>query len=227
MQRGCKISFFFIEKNSFGDGLTARMSDLKDLLGSDDEDEEVINEFVPKTGEDELNEEEFASENVKEEPTAPRKNADLSNLLGESDEEDEMDIDDEKITTSQPKENELDKIFGEAVTDVNDQTRTRSKIKSQLNLPKAYKIQPKLKTIFLRMPNFVKIQPNPYESSYYDAEEEKREFDAATTAVIRYRFNKQDKIESNARILQWSDGSQQLVVGDAVFEMKTVPTENW
>jgi hypothetical protein len=196
-------------------------SDLNDLLGSDDESEGINSPS-----------QEEKTDTLFDEPTGKEKQtpAEVSNYLGSSDDEEaEMEV--ENYSTSQhPRisHNELDKIFGETEEGINRQQQLKkSKIASKLILPNSFKINPNSKTVFLRTPNFVKISTKLYESSLYRPEEEKKEFDSATS-VIRHRLaSNGNTIESNARLIQWSDGSQQLIVGDAVFDMKSVPTDNW
>jgi hypothetical protein len=184
------------------------MSELNDLLGSEDEeefvDEEKIEQAPLKT-----NKMEIQSNNV-------------DSYLG-SEDEDEMDIDN---FVAPAKRNELDKIFGQVSAE--QDTKSKRKIRSQLKLPNPYKIDSSLDTIFVRTPNFVKIQTKPFNAKEYEMDEEKKEFDNVTS-VMRYRIslNNPSEMESNTRLVRWSDGSQQLIVGEAVFDLKVVPTENW
>ena len=84
----------------------------------------------------------------------------------------------------------------------------------------------------------MKIQPAPFESSTHDVESEKCNFGKAT-AVIRWRFRRDSSgsimkdaqgnplRESNARLVKWSDGSYQMVVGTEVFRVETPSLQNW
>jgi hypothetical protein len=201
-------------------------SDLKDLLGSDDESE-GINSPSREEKSDPLFDEPPVVASASKKEQIP---VDVNNYLGSSDDEEaEMEVENYPASQhSRVSHNELDKIFGETEEGIiSKQQLKKSKIASKLVLPNSFKINPNSKTVFLRTPNFVKISTKLYESSLYQPEEEKKEFDSATS-VIRHRLASDgNTVESNARLIQWSDGSQQLVVGDAVFDMKSVPTDNW
>jgi RNA polymerase-associated protein LEO1 len=208
------------------------MADLNDLLGSEDEDDYGEEEKVSSQPKEEkkdsnlndlLGSDDDEAEDDKPAPPAAKKEKtkDVNSYLGDSG--DEMEID--ELPPAQPttQKNELDHIFGRVATETD--SKSKQKIKTQLNLGPAFKVDSNLKTIFLRTPNFVKIQTNPYNADEYDMNEEKKEFDGATS-VIRYRLDGK-QLASNARLIKWSDGTQQLIVGDAVFDMKIVPTDNW
>lgn len=206
------------------------MSELNDLLGSDDEEEQEFlnNDNALVSSANKANEHLEGTKDLNKTDDTPAANgSNLDDLLGASDEDDDMEVDGPGPSAHEEKvSNELDKILGVSEDD-NEPNRNRSRIKSQLQLPRAFKVPPHSKTIFLRTPNFVKIQSQAFDKNIYQAEEERKEFDGATS-VIRYRsVDSSPKFESNARLLQWSDGTQQLVVGDAIFDMKVVPTENW
>mmetsp|Transcript_21059 Transcript_21059/g.30418 ORF Transcript_21059/g.30418 Transcript_21059/m.30418 type:complete len:503 (+) Transcript_21059:28-1536(+) len=88
--------------------------------------------------------------------------------------------------------------------------------------------------ILLRTPNFLKIQSTAFDPATYNGDLENELFPQATS-VIRWRYKTNslgEKIigadgkpirESNARLVKWSDGSYQLVVGDEVFNAGVLP----
>lgn len=90
---------------------------------------------------------------------------------------------------------------------------------------------------YLRTPNFIKISTQAFDRSTYDVKEEKAAFGKAT-AVIRWRFRHDDQggllygpdgqplRQSNAKLVKWSDGSLQCIVGNEVFKVETPPLQN-
>ncbi|EHA57363.1 hypothetical protein MGG_16287 [Pyricularia oryzae 70-15] len=74
----------------------------------------------------------------------------------------------------------------------------------------------------LKVPQFMKIVPEQYnEDSYeptaWDLSEDKKKYPAS---VIRWRKNPETgKLESNANIYRWSDGSISVAVGDQHYDM--------
>ena len=69
-----------------------------------------------------------------------------------------------------------------------------------------------------KLPNSLAIDPEPFLHSTFEG----CEFEGPT---IRWRYstvNGEQVMESNARLVTWSDGSQTLSVGGDVFQMKTI-----
>lgn len=167
----------------------------------------------------------------------------LNDLLGNSDDESEhnenVNDGNNEIVPGQEelRSNELDQILGKV--DVKPSFKdSRIKTKSRVVLPSTFKVPTNNVSVFVRTPNFIKIQTEVFEKDLYDDKNERELFDGST-AVVRWR-NKVDEngqvvldstgkpiMESNARMIQWSDGSVQLVVGDAVFQCKNVDVDNW
>lgn len=175
----------------------------------------------------------------------------LNDLLGNSDDDSDHDKDFstkdngiQNISNSngeqaETRSNELDQILGKADSKfaLKDQ---KAKTKSRVLLPSTYKVASDDVSVFVRTPNFIKIQAEEYDEALYDGmvDAERKEFDGST-AVVRWRLKRDENgevvldstgkpvKESNARMIQWSDGSVQLVVGDAVFQCKNVDVDNW
>jgi len=87
-----------------------------------------------------------------------------------------------------------------------------------------------------RFPNFLSVEPRPFDQEYYEDEvEEDDDLDEEGRTrlklkvenTIRWRKSAledgTEKVESNARIVKWSDGSQSLIVGNEKFDLKTMP----
>eukprot|EP00511_Aplanochytrium_stocchinoi_P000557 CAMPEP_0204844124 /NCGR_PEP_ID=MMETSP1346-20131115/48380_1 /ASSEMBLY_ACC=CAM_ASM_000771 /TAXON_ID=215587 /ORGANISM="Aplanochytrium stocchinoi, Strain GSBS06" /LENGTH=531 /DNA_ID=CAMNT_0051983385 /DNA_START=143 /DNA_END=1739 /DNA_ORIENTATION=- len=90
---------------------------------------------------------------------------------------------------------------------------------------------------YVKVPNFLHICPYAFNEHQYSENHEKKEMEEAgkglLDSVIRWRY-KQDAIknkvldengnpilESNAKFVEWSDGSVQLLIGEQIFDVKT------
>lgn len=193
----------------------ATKNELDDLLGSESEGEQNY-------------------KSVKETPvkSAPSKRPSVDDLLGLSDDDDDSQnvFKEDEDSLSERDDNKkseqyLDKILGKIKVEPG---KVKTKTTSEIDITSSYKIPSSVESIFLRTPNFIKIQPQKYDP--YDDEiyaKEKQMF-AGATSVIRHRVNPITKeLESNARFVKWDDGTYQLIVGDATFNVKIVPTDNW
>lgn len=166
----------------------------------------------------------------------------LNDLLG-SDDESEHSLNhedgDENVRPNEQEDsrtNELDQILGKV--DVKTTKDQRVKTQSKVVLPATYKVPADNASVFVRTPNFIKIQMEEYDEALYNDDTERTLFEGST-AVVRWRVQRDENgeivcdsagkpiKESNARMIQWSDGSMQLVVGDAVFQCKNVDVDNW
>eukprot|EP01041_Mallomonas_annulata_P011858 gene11858-24850_t len=142
--------------------------------------------------------------------------------------------------------NELDEIFGSdddglgplgSQEEISKQVNVKSTSSSKLYLPRAPRIPPENLTMVLKMPKFVKMETEPFYADKYDAESEQRQF-GDVTAVIRWRYkidhtgepikdnDGKPVMESNARLVKWSDGSYQILVGDDTFEGRVAKQSN-
>lgn len=63
---------------------------------------------------------------------------------------------------------------------------------------------------FVKLPSYCQISTRPYSRETYESE-------ASAETVIRYRkvldASGKETIETNARLVRWSDGSSQLLIG--------------
>ena len=84
----------------------------------------------------------------------------------------------------------------------------------------------------VQLPKIVTINPEQYDAASFDAEAEEREFKRPVHNMIRWRYVSNDDSylhesemdrESNANIIQWSDGTFGLAIGDEVFELDEFP----
>lgn len=225
-------------------------SEINQLLGDSSDDDDEVN--VPLDGNQEL-----SAGEVDELPEGHNSNKDeLHDLLGDSDDDgdgptitrDSYDstsgkilIDEQPLIATIRSVNDLDDILG--ARDADEVTKsptkdTKDRSMSKMVLPYTYKSKAGDSSIFVRTPNFIKIQSAEYSRLSYNPDQERQFFDGAT-AVIRWRLKRDadgevvcdtDGIpvkESNARMVEWSDGSMQLVVGDAVFQCKGLSLDNW
>lgn len=222
-------------------------SEINQLLGDSSDDDDEVN--VPL--------DELSAGEVDEFPEGHNSNKDeLHDLLGDSDDDgdgptitrDSYDstsgkilIDEQPLIATIRSVNDLDDILG--ARDADEVTKsptkdTKDRSMSKMILPYTYKSKAGDSSIFVRTPNFIKIQSAEYSRLSYNPDQERQFFDGAT-AVIRWRLKRDadgevvcdaDGIpvkESNARMVEWSDGSMQLVVGDAVFQCKGLSLDNW
>ena len=142
----------------------------------------------------------------------------------------------DNLASSQSQnESTLDDIFGEHDRKLKSSSKPRSSSKLCLIDPHSFANST---AHYLRTPNFMKIQPTPFDRASHDVEAEKRSFGKAT-AVIRWRYRRDSSgsvmkdaegnplRESNARLVKWSDGSYQVVVGTEIFRVETPSLQNW
>eukprot|EP00063_Salmo_salar_P066239 XP_014041074.1 PREDICTED: RNA polymerase-associated protein LEO1 [Salmo salar] len=91
---------------------------------------------------------------------------------------------------------------------------------------------------FVKLPNFLSVEPRPFDSQYYEDEFEDEEMldEEGRTRLklkventIRWRAKKDEEMnesrESNARIVKWSDGSMSLHLGNEVFDVYKAPLQ--
>eukprot|EP01039_Chlorochromonas_danica_P009122 gene9121-10071_t len=188
----------------------ANQKEIDDLFGSDDEDK---------------------VEDGDEGGSTPPPPSSSSPAQGQDDDNKDDNKDDDDINGARVRSDEVDKIFADDedkadLLSTNTPTATTTK---NIALFPATRLPEKNKTIFFRTPNFVKIQSQEFRYEKHASDQERKQFDGAT-AVIRWKRVQQEgggsRLASNARLLKWSDGSYQLVVGNAVFQAKLHPAEN-
>jgi RNA polymerase-associated protein LEO1 len=207
-------------------------ADLNELLGSDSDGELEITENA----------------DVKEPQDAAKpSNNEIADLLGDSDDDEDvaqpskdnqrtMDEYYSKSDNTESRADDLEQILGKVEVRVGKEAKTKTQ--SKIAMHPTFKVPPQHSTLFVRTPNFIKIQPTEYDEPLYEADSERQLFDGST-AVVRWRTKRDSNggimldadgkpiRESNARMLRWSDGTMQLVVGDAVFQCKNGGVENW
>jgi RNA polymerase-associated protein LEO1 len=107
---------------------------------------------------------------------------------------------------------------------------------SKLCLPNIHRLSDGSQML-LKMPGFVKFQPKPYNPSTYDPEAEASLFNHAPDIIRwRYQLNSKGEImkdvqgaplrESNSRLVKWSDGTYQFLIGEETFEGQLVPVND-
>ncbi|XP_024151768.1 RNA polymerase-associated protein LEO1 [Oryzias melastigma] len=91
---------------------------------------------------------------------------------------------------------------------------------------------------FVKLPNFLSVEPRPFDPQYYEDEFEDEEMldEEGRTRLklkventIRWRAKRDEEgnetRESNARIVKWSDGSMSLHLGNEVFDVYKAPLQ--
>uniref|UniRef100_A0A8C9WHB6 RNA polymerase-associated protein LEO1 n=1 Tax=Scleropages formosus TaxID=113540 RepID=A0A8C9WHB6_SCLFO len=91
---------------------------------------------------------------------------------------------------------------------------------------------------FVKLPNFLSVEPRPFDPQYYEDEFEDEEMldEEGRTRLklkventIRWRSRRDEEgseiRESNARIVKWSDGSMSLHLGNEVFDVYKAPLQ--
>eukprot|EP01039_Chlorochromonas_danica_P012150 gene12150-13818_t len=80
---------------------------------------------------------------------------------------------------------------------------------------------------YVKLPKFLKFSSEAFSPDSYNADDEQKRFEAAS-AVIRWCYDPANpqNILSNAALVQYEDGSYELVVGGSVFNAKVAPAEN-
>jgi RNA polymerase-associated protein LEO1 len=126
-------------------------------------------------------------------------------------------------------------ILGEDFED--EPPAEKTKTTSQLCLVRAPIFSSKDAHTLVKMPRSISIQDKCFDERTYDASTEAQMFSGAST-VIRWRYMKDAQgnvrtdehgeklVESNARLVRYSDGSMQLIVGDAAFDTEMRPTQH-
>eukprot|EP00934_Nitzschia_sp_Nitz4_P003322 Nitzschia sp. Nitz4//scaffold170_size48074//41907//43334//NITZ4_007113-RA/size48074-processed-gene-0.15-mRNA-1//1//CDS//3329538664//3312//frame0 len=89
-----------------------------------------------------------------------------------------------------------------------------------------------------KLPNLVAIQPEPFDEDNYLPDDEEVQYKGYVHNMIRWRYKK-DKDgqlirsddgsltrESNTRLVQWSDGSFTLHIGNEAFDIQTVDSSS-
>mmetsp|Transcript_5605 Transcript_5605/g.6428 ORF Transcript_5605/g.6428 Transcript_5605/m.6428 type:complete len:459 (-) Transcript_5605:28-1404(-) len=126
---------------------------------------------------------------------------------------------------------------GNYLFDSDDEDRLEEPMKPKdLILPKLDRPDAKSDIRYVKVPNFLHICPYAFDEDKFSEEHEKSEMKDSgkgiLDSVIRWRFKKdvlknkvigddgKPVIESNARFVEWSDGSVQLLIGNQAFDVK-------
>ncbi|EGD81562.1 hypothetical protein PTSG_02277 [Salpingoeca rosetta] len=85
------------------------------------------------------------------------------------------------------------------------------------------------KIYLAKMPNFISINPKPFDAETFTAEENeeshvmddlgRRRVKLRLENTIRWRRNDDGAMESNARLVRWNDNSMSLILGDEVHDV--------
>jgi RNA polymerase-associated protein LEO1 len=139
-------------------------------------------------------------------------------------------------TAAKPKQEGLDDIFGSDDENIAAQVvpSHRTKSTSELSLPVLnHQINERDIAVITQLPKYLRLQTIPFDAAtrtHEDDEEERSMFPDAVD-MIRWRYKKDNDgnievdangnpvRESNARMIKWSDGSYQLLVGSETFDV--------
>ena len=140
-----------------------------------------------------------------------------------------------EVAPRRPSLDEEGDVFGEDAEEADVFPTAKVKTHARLSLPS---LPPCLdEKIVVRMPTFMNVQDKCFDESTHDDKAEEDLFRGAA-AIIRWRYvldeqgavkldaSGQPMRESNARLVKFTDGSMQLVVGDAVFDTELLPASN-
>jgi hypothetical protein len=107
--------------------------------------------------------------------------------------------------------------------------RKKASVYSELHVPsrRLSLDRENIKTFFVKLPKFVKIANESFDPMEYNADLERTKYEAAS-AVIRWTSDPTNPncIISNGALVEYDDGTFELVVGESVFNAKTAPAEN-
>lgn len=204
----------------------------KDIFGSDSESDAEAEQEVPAP-----------TATVTEETSST--NAMKSIFGDDSDSDSDNDNDNGSASNEQIKdekpviamktengENNMDFMYEE---DISTSSQPKKKATyAKICIPDTKKISDQASTFTLRLPNFLKLQTNPYNKQLHHEEAEASLFAGATSMIRwRHKLNQNGDVEldekglpvkeSNARLVKWSDGSYQVLVGQEVFDSSTFP----
>ena len=183
---------------------------LKDLFGSDSNDDAGSKDTEkPSDGQKD------GAEMVKTQEEEEDVNVDMRDLFGS---------DEEEVGEGERKEESqgAEKRDGDAELRLREQGEAEEEEEERVNEPLFVNVEmrdglvPKTLTL-AKLPNSLDIQPEVYRPS--DVE------DGYDVPMIRWRF-RNGEIESNARIVTWSDGSRTLSVGKDMFQVKDINVGN-
>lgn len=206
---------------------------MDEFFGSDDDDS-VHKETAPAEAEEDI----FGSDDEDTNGAGLTQDAKMEEeeLFGSENEGENTAVNADSQPDSKQKE-DLDGLFG-SDDEAPAAAQTKVRTQSALSLPALKKSIPAgAFGVSCTMPNFVKIQPRPYVPGEHLAAEEEERFQGAID-MVRWRFkrdeagklvyDKDGKVvkESNARLVKWTDGSYQLIVGSTVFQAEMLPVHD-
>lgn len=99
----------------------------------------------------------------------------------------------------------------------------------ELSLPREEEEKESLNA-YVKLPPFVRIQQQPFRPDTHDRDAEAAQFEGAPV-VLRWRelldpVSGRRAVESNARLVRYTDGSTELIVGEAVLDLELRPVAN-
>merc|ERR1711953_1629185 len=199
---------------------------------SDDDSDEDIKKHPAKAGSDKSGSGSSSSDDDDDGPTDTKKS-----LFGEmsSDESDndaprpKMDSDSDDGPSRSPAGSPKRGFSSPKSDDEQKQEETRIEVQiPKINTNLGDNIH------FVRFPNFLSVEPRPFDAEYYEDEADDELDEEGRTRLklkventIRWRkitdASGNETTQSNARIVKWSDGTQSLIVGNEKFDMNTMP----
>lgn len=106
-----------------------------------------------------------------------------------------------------------------------------------IKLPAVKKLPVESKNVCLNLPRSVSFQKEVFNEFQYNGDEEKKSFDDRISNIIRRREKRDENgvvrdengevvLESNAKIVEWDDGTLSLIVGSSAFDLD-LRKHNW
>ena len=216
-----------------------------ELFGSDDEKPTPAAAAAAAADEDDDNL--FGEEEVK---TVARGGGRKSTVLRDEDDDDEdgeggaggggeMDVSKgESEGGAADNKDELDDLFGEDEGGgSSSSSSTKARSTSSLRITRTYQVPDNCQAVLVRMPNVLKIQPEPFNADTYNKEDDMEALGRMAMG-IRWRHkvgpdgervmgaNGQPEMESNARLVKLKSGGMQILVGGEAYDYFPQPVEH-
>ncbi|KAG2188634.1 hypothetical protein INT44_001389 [Umbelopsis vinacea] len=216
---------------------------MDDLFGSDDDQQSELND-TPSPQQSHSHSEDRTN-TVHNEQNASSNDAGLDDLFGSEEENDQSDNDEpvrKRRLLSRPKQSESDNedeerqqgYSQEDAENLDDDARflKRQRIEVELAMPELpLPVSKDGKFHLAKLPKFLNIEPTSFSPETYDASISNAVGDMTSQELIRrqvestIRWRKivdergNLKTESNARLVEWEDGSMSLVLGSEYFDV--------
>jgi len=187
---------------------------MADVFGSSSDEDETTTTTTTTTIEKKQDEEEEEEKKIEKKSDVELETKNRDVFGGSSSEEEE---DEEKRKKKKDGDDEFD--------DFDDVKGNRRIVEMEEEDLEASRIQGPSSTLYaIKQSDTLKFRPEAFVREKYDQNRidyEDKKYGVAMGQVVRWKENKEDgKVVSNARIVEWSDGTMMLQVGNNFFKMK-------